>query len=70
VEVVERLLFYRVDGQCTRFSVNLADEYAAKILSATTNTGLAIGYATVMWTELALNFPILQALIIPTLFHL
>ena len=69
MEMVQRLFFYRVDGQLTRLAIDLAHEHAALIPSATANTRLALSDATMMRTERALHPSIIQPLIIPTLHH-
>ena len=72
VEMIERLLFDGINSQCTGFGIDFADEHTILIATAATDAGLAIGNATVMWTEPTLNGTILQRLIISTrvFFHL
>ena len=68
MELVERLLLYRVDGQRTRFSIYLANEYAMMVTATATASGPAIGNPTVMRTEQTLHYPIALLLIVSTLY--
>lgn len=67
MEVIEGLLLDGVDGEGTGLSIDVADEYAALIASATTETALAVGDVAMMRTELALDLAVLQTMIIPTI---
>ena len=67
MEVVERLLLNRVDGQRTRFAVDLTDEHSILIASAAANARLAICNLAMVRTELTLYLSIFQPLIIPAL---
>jgi len=67
MEVVQRLFFYRVDGQRTRLTVDLAHEPPTLISSATANTRLALSNATMVRTKRTLHPSIIQPLIIFTL---
>ena len=67
MEMVEWLLLDGIDGQRTRFGIDLADECATMISSAATDARLAIGYAAMMRTEQTLHSSIIQTLIISTL---
>lgn len=67
MEVVEGFLLDRIDGQSARLAVSLADEHAATIAAAAAKPGLAVGYVTMVRTELTLHRPPSQLLIIPTL---
>jgi hypothetical protein len=69
MEMVERFFLDGVDGQRTRLGIYLAKEYATSITTTATTTCLAIGNMAVVRTELALYYPTLKPLIIPTLFH-
>ena len=71
MEVVERLLLYRVDGQCAGLSINLTDEDAVMVTSASAAPRLAVGNAAVVRTELAHHAPVVEPLIISALvcFH-
>ena len=51
VEMVERLLLDRINGQRTRLPVNLADEYPFVVPATTASSRLTRGYTTVMRTE-------------------
>ncbi len=55
MEVIERLLLNRVDGQRARVAISLADEHAAPIASAATQSHLAISYMAVVGAELTLH---------------
>ena len=72
--MIERFLLDGVDGQRTRFGIDLADECAIVIATTATEARLPIGYATMMRTEQTLHSllegirnPRLQTFIISTL---
>jgi hypothetical protein len=69
MEMIERFLFHRVDGECTRLAIHLADKRASVVATTAAQSYLAIGNATVMRTELASHSPVLQTLIISALVH-
>ena len=69
MEMVQRLLLYRVDGQRTRLAIDLAHEHAALIPSATANTRLVLSNPAMVRTERTLHPSILQPPIILTLSH-
>ena len=66
MEVVERLLLDRIDGQCTGLGIDFADEHAAMIATTATDACLPVGNAAVVRTEQALHPSIVQLAIIPT----
>ena len=70
MEMVERLLLYRVDGQGTRLTIDLAHKHAIMIPPTATDTCLAISDMAVMRTKQTLHSITLQLPIIPTLNHL
>ena len=51
MEVVERFLLNGVDGQSTRFGIDLTDEYATMIATTVADSRFAIGYTAMMRTE-------------------
>ena len=65
--MVERLLFDRVNSQRTGSCIDLADKNAFLIAAAATDTGLAVGNATMVWTELTFYPSTVQPLIISAL---
>jgi hypothetical protein len=69
MEMIEWLFLDGVYSQRTGTSIYLAKEYAAVITTTATASCLAIGNMAVVRTELALYYPTLKLLIIPTLFH-
>ena len=69
MEVVLRLLLDGVDGQRTRPSIHLTDEYTVLIASATADARPALADTTMMWAEQTLHPPVIQFLIIPALHH-
>ena len=69
VKVVERLLLDGVDGQRTRPSIHLTDEYTALIASDTADARPALADTTMMWAKQTLHPPVIQFLIIPALHH-
>jgi hypothetical protein len=64
VEMVEGFFLDGIDGQRTRFGINLTDEHAVMVTTTATTARLAIGYMTMVRTELALYRTIIQSLII------
>ena len=70
MEMVEWLLLDGVDGQRTRLTIHLAEEYTTIISSTATASCLTISDMTVVRTKQTRYCPTLQLLIIPTLFHL
>ena len=67
MEVVERLLFYRVDGQCTGPGIDLTDKHTATVATATATSRPAVGNATVVRTELTLHPSVVHTFIISAL---
>ena len=67
MEMVEGLLLDRVDGEGTGFGIDLADKHATLISAAAADASLAFGDVAMVRTELALDLPIIQTLIIPAL---
>ena len=55
VEMVEGLLLDGVDGQRTRLTIDIADESAVQIATATADARLAVGDTAVVRTEQTLN---------------
>ena len=55
MEMIERFLFDRVDGQRTRTSIDLTDQYTVVIPATATNPRLTIGNTTMMRTEQTLH---------------
>ena len=55
MEMIERFLFYRVDGQCTGPGIDLADKHTATVATASANARLSVVNATVVRTEKALH---------------
>ena len=66
MEMIERFLLNRIDGQRTGFAIDLADEYTIMIPATATDTRLAIGNLTMMRTEQALHPIPIRHLIIST----
>ena len=58
MEMIERFFLYRVDGQRTGFSIDLADEYAVMIPTTAATARSAIGNMAMVGTEPALHHPI------------
>jgi hypothetical protein len=69
MEMVERLFLDGVDGQGTGLGIDLAKKDTAIIAPTATAACLSIGNMAVVRTELTLDCPTLQLLIIPALFH-
>ena len=69
VKVVERLLLDGVDGQRTRPSIHLTDEYTVLIASATADARPSLVNMAMVWAEQTLHPPIIQLMIIPALHH-
>ena len=70
MEMVERLLLHRVDGQGARLAINLTHKHTAIIPPTATDTRLTFSDVTVMRTERTLHSSTFQMLIIPTFYHL
>jgi hypothetical protein len=70
MEMIERFLLHRVDGQGTRLTIDLAHKHATMIPPTTTDTRLTFSDVTVMRTERTLHSSTFQMLIIPTFYHL
>ena len=68
MEMIERFLFYRIDGERTGQALHIAIEHTIAIAPAATNAPLAISNMAMVGTKLALNCPTLQLTIIPA-FH-
>jgi hypothetical protein len=49
--MVERLLFYRINGQSTGLGIDLADERAVMVTPTTADARFAIGYMAVVRAE-------------------
>jgi hypothetical protein len=64
MEMVEGLLFNRVNSKSAGLAVNFADKHAVMVAATTTTSRLSIGNVTVMRTELAHHYTILSRLII------
>ena len=67
MEMIEWFLLDGIDGQRTRFGIDLADKCATTIPSTATDARLAIRYSAMMWTEQTFHSSIIQTLIISTL---
>ena len=67
MEMIEWLLLDGIDGQRTRFTIDLAQKHAVLIPSATTNARFTFGNAAMVRTEQTLHSTILQTHIIFTL---
>lgn len=67
MKMIERLLLDRVNSQCTRSRIDLADEYAVMIATALADARLAVGYAAVVRTKLAFYSSVVLSLIISAL---
>ena len=69
MEMIERLLLDRVNGQRTRPSINLADQHTALIASAPADALPALADVAMVWAEQTLQPAIIQLMIIPALHH-
>ena len=69
MEMIERLLLNGVDGQRTRPSVHLADQYTALIASAPADACPALADVAMVWAEQTRHPAIIHLLIIPALHH-
>ena len=65
--MVERFLFDGVNGQRAGSPIDFADEHAVVIAATATETRPAVGNMAMVRTEIALNYTVVQLLIIPTL---
>jgi hypothetical protein len=64
VEMIQRFLLDRVDGQRTELAIHLADKHTLLIASASADARLTIGYLTAVGTELTLHLAVIQFLIV------
>ena len=67
--MVKRFLFNGVNRQGTGLAIDLTDQHATIIATASADACLALGHVTMMWTEEALNPIVFQLFIILTLHY-
>jgi hypothetical protein len=64
VEMIQRFLLDRVNGQRTGLAIHLADKHTLHIASASADARLTIGYLAAVGTELTLHLAVIQFLIV------
>ena len=69
MEMIERFLLDRVDGQRTRPSIYLTDQHTALIASVPTDGRPALADTAMVWAEQTLHPAIIHLLIISTFVH-
>ena len=67
VEMIQRLLFHRVDGQRTGLAIHLAHEHPLAIATTATDARPALADTAMMRAQLTLDCTPFQFAIIPTL---
>ena len=65
--MIERFLFYWIDGQGTGLGIDLADKHTATVATATATSRPAVGNETVVRTELTLHPSVVHTFIISAL---
>ena len=64
VEMIQRFLLYRVDGQRTGLAIHLADKHTLLIAPALADARLTVGYLAAVGTEQTLHLAVIQFLIV------